>query len=173
MIKYRVAPQGSDKWTPREWEKFYRKFDQKVDSLPSVFTKLMHKGLENARRVITTKYLSKGGGGKTYTGVKLPTNKGFLHVRTGRLRSSVHYRVKQISGRGFLGGGSVEGIIGTDVWYGRLHEKGGIFSVTRKGTTYNMTVPRRPWLESGIKDKRSLNYMDKLFDKVGIEFKEI
>ena len=108
---------------------------------------------------------------------KLNLTGRFLKVQTGRLRSSL---------TGFIGlkSGEVVGMVGTNVWYGKLHEFGGTFSVTRRHQarfrrtlggglafakkrsrvvyeslpvqrTYSVTYPSRPWLRTALAESKA------------------
>ena len=108
---------------------------------------------------------------------KLNLTGRFLKVQTGRLRSS-------ITGLVTTRNGEVVGLVGTNVWYGKLHEFGGTFSVTRRHQarfrrtlggglafakkrsrvvyeslpvqrTYNVTYPSRPWLRTALAESKA------------------
>ncbi|MFO7889249.1 MAG: hypothetical protein R6V04_02805 [bacterium] len=167
MIKYKVIPEGSDKWTPANWEKWYRQFNDNIDDMPRLFGKLMVKALERMRRIITTKYLTKSAGGVTIAGKAYSANPGVLHVQTGRGRASVHYNITKQSKA------EVVGEIGSNVWYMRMHHKGGVFSVSRgtKGggsVSYTLKFRAKPWLKMGVEDEESVSYTEKLFEKAGL-----
>lgn len=83
-----------------------------------------------------------------------------LTVRTGRLRSSVHGQVKQK-------GIHAEGIVGTDVFYGKVHEEGATIFAKRaeymiffyKGQWMKkekVVIPARPWLNPSLTENRPL-----------------
>jgi len=146
MIKYKILPEGSEKWVARDWERWYKEFRQRSDEVPSLFGRLMHKGLEMARRNITTQYL---------TGPR-PSKLG---VVTGRLRSSIGYQI-QVQKNFILG------VIGTKVWYARLHEEGTTF--LRGGVS--VTFPTRPFIEPGLTDTE--DYIDSLFQTVGFHIQK-
>jgi len=164
MIKYRVVPEGSKKWLPRDWEKWYKQFRQAEEELPDLWSRYMHKALEYARRIILTKYLTKSKGGITTGGIKFGKNPGALGVVTGRLRSSIAYKIERVSRD------KIEGLIGTNVWYGRWWE--GIDRSTRIAIGgYTRRVPKKPWLEPGIKS--SEDWISRLFAKVGMRFQRV
>jgi len=147
-MKYKIVPAGSEKWIARDWEKWYKEFRQARNEVPNLLAKQLHKGLEFARRKITTEYL---------TGPR-PEKLG---VVTGRLRSSIHYKITTVNKR------FIKGEIGTDVWYGKLHEEGGDFKMASgplAGAVHN--YPKRPFLKPGLED--SEDYISKLFQKFGM-----
>jgi len=164
MIEYRWKNPGSDKWTPKDWEEFYKQFQQRLEEVPSVLGKLMHKALEYIRAIAVKNYLTKVTANKS---VGLEAHKGSLHVRTGRGRASLAYKVLQASKS------KIKGEVGTNVWYMAMHEEGGIFQVQSKAgamarRSYVMKVPKRAWLEPSV--KKSLPWISNLFEKAGIQF---
>ena len=104
MLEYKIVPKGSEKWLPRDWEKFYKRFQQRADEVPTLLGKILLKCMEWVRCIAATQYL---------TG---PRPKK-LAVDTGRLRASVNYRVTLVSNK------RIEGVIGTDVKYGKFWEE--------------------------------------------------
>jgi len=160
MIQYKITPEGSEKWIPKDWENWYKQFRQKTEELPQTLAKLMHKGLEYIRRIIVTEYLTKvtPKGGST-----IDPHGGQLHVRTGRLRASINYRVTLINKLG------VTGEIGTDVWYGKIHEEGGTYGAPPSQKTF----PPRPWLKPAVTSPAAYNYMNSLFSKLGMYLQEV
>ena len=110
-----------------------------------------------------------------------------LHTKTSRLRSGIYVDV------GFISTTKIQGIIGTDVFYGILHEYGGTFVVpahqmkldhffatkvidilgvpyiTVTRGPYIMKIPERPWLRPAI-EKVLPTAKAMLFD-AGIWFK--
>jgi phage gpG-like protein len=98
---------------------------------------------------------------------KLNLTGRFLRVQTGRLRSSVTSRV-------MIAGPEVVGIIGTNVFYGRIHEEGvshswtirskragGVLKFTAGGKTIfarqvqHPPLPARPWLRTAAVESRA------------------
>lgn len=88
---------------------------------------------------------------------------GEIGIRSGHLRRSIQSGVKQF-------GGSVEGWIGSNVVYARIHELGGVirpragkylrFKIEGKWKTVKeVTIPARPYLQPSI-----LENMDKIKD---------
>lgn len=79
-----------------------------------------------------------------------------LHVRTGRLRSSVHFKTARR-------GSKVTAQVGTDVVYGAVHEFGAkivpshakfLKFQVKPGewrTAKSVTIPARPWLSPAVK----------------------
>lgn len=78
------------------------------------------------------------------------------NVDTGRLRSSITHDVRE-------GGNSIEGVIGSNVIYARIHELGGVIRPktpggklrfqTKEGawvTTDSVTIPARPYLAPAV-----------------------
>lgn len=83
-----------------------------------------------------------------------------LHVRTGRLRNSVTASAPIVSG------GNVEGRVGTNVVYARIHELGG--EIVAKTGSYlkfqidgqwvqvpRVVMPRRPYLQPSLDENRA------------------
>jgi phage gpG-like protein len=166
LIEITVKPEGSEKWMPAQWQKFYKQFQQNIKDIPTTMAKNINRGMMLIAQRAQTKYLTGG----------TP-----LFVQTGRLRASVHYQTKQE-------GPIITSKVGTDVFYGKIHENGGVFQVQRsargaytrrvfkKYTTkagknvkkkigenlisggtvkpYTLTFKRRPWLEPAVVDER-------------------
>jgi phage gpG-like protein len=105
LIEIKVIPEGSDNWTPASWEKFYSQYKQNVNSIPTVLAKNLNRGMILIAQKAKTKYLTGGNP---------------LNVQTGRLRASVLTFTKQE-------GPIITSKVGTDVFYGRIHEYGGTF----------------------------------------------
>ena len=76
-----------------------------------------------------------------------------LNVRTGKLRQSIKFNVKQIRGgvrATIQAGGSAGGAI---VRYARIHELGGEITIRRgKALRKPIVIPKRPYLKPGRDD---------------------
>ena len=110
MIKY--------KFTSKNWVEFTKHFGWAIKAVPRELQKGLIKSLSRIERVSQKDYLTGGHP---------------LNVQTGRLRSSVHYYVSQQAN-------IIEGIVGTDVFYGKIHEFGGKFKIrsyTKTHRTYS------------------------------------
>lgn len=92
-----------------------------------------------------------------------PTGATTLQQRSGKLAGSVRQHPARLEGDSVIG--EVEGAGGT-AWYGRLHQDGGTFNVTRKRkgrdsktgrfrspiSEYSVTFPKRPWMTTGFEE---------------------
>lgn len=86
---------------------------RKTPILPSDFFKL-----EEIQKLVT-KAITRGVL-RVETAIKLNLSGKVLHVQTGRLRTSIRHKVKQMRG-----GKRIVGMIGTNVVYAMIHEFGG------------------------------------------------
>ena len=147
-LKYKVVP-GKTKYIPTEWIEFVEKFEEITKGLPEVHVIAMRKSMEKARRIITTQYL---------TGPR-PEKLG---VVTGRLRSSIHWKIKRLSKS------VIEGSIGTNVFYAKLHEEGFVSrNKNGQGSSIRVVKEKRPFLKPGIED--AYPFMYKYFEKAGLQ----
>lgn len=85
----------------------------------------------------------------------------FLHRRTGRLASSVQTRVED-------DGHTIRGVVGTNVFYGKVHEFGmtivpkpsnptGLLAFKVEGRlrfARSVRLPARPWLGTAVQESR-------------------
>lgn len=90
------------------------------------------------------------------SGPKMERGKGSatnatLAVRTGRLRKSIHYRVKVGGGIGNLKKAGASAEVGTNVKYGRIHEYGGMIpNAFGRGMHRMVFMPERAYLRPSI-----------------------
>ena len=81
-----------------------------------------------------------------------------LNVRSGRLRSSVVSEVRK------KGRAEIEGEVGTDVFYGEVHERGMVIKAKNKAmrffykgqwrTKTSVRIPKREWLRPSMEQAR-------------------
>ena len=119
---------------------------QDIRKMPKEFKHGMLKGVRKAM------FVAEAGAKRDFT--KSRSADGGLHVRSGHLRRYIQSGVKEYSN-------SVEGWIGSNVIYARIHELSGIikpragkylrFQIEGKWKTVTeVTIPKRPYLEPGI-----------------------
>lgn len=107
---------------------------------------------KHVREVEQALFVGMGDAGRVVmAAAKKKVSDDVLKVRSGTLKRSIDYEVEK-------SGGDFTTRIGTNVWYGRLHEFGGTFTVpaherTVKGSdekqqvrAHKMVIPARPWL---------------------------
>lgn len=116
--------------------------DSRGKMIPKFMATAMGTGLEKIIATSQKKYLTGG----------TP-----LNVQSGVLRSSLTYLV-QIAGK------IIRGIVGTDIWYGRVHELG--LTVTTKNAV--IKYPQRQFLAPAVKDE--MKGVERLFERAGASF---
>ena len=157
----------------KQFVRFQKSINKNTGLIPSKLEKAFRTGLEYVLTTIKTKYL---------TGPR-PEKLG---VVTGRLRSSIFYRLG-------ISLGKISGTVGTNVNYAAIHEYGGVIKPTtrilafgKKGRFISRKkagrmktgavriavaqykerkMPARPFVEPGVKE--SIPKIERLLESVG------
>lgn len=135
-----APPAVSANWSKMEWSQFYAQSKQLQKTMPNTFGVLFHRGLKHTQKVIKNRQLSR-------------KSASTLGVVTNRLRASIQFRVISVTRD------KIRGVIGTDVWYGKLYEEG-----LKKG---KKVWPKKEWMKKGIALQENTVYWDKIFRKAG------